>query len=429
MKKLPFVLFLIACRFFSFAQEAITLDKAIQNGALYLIGRLPADSKVVILNFQSEHPKLSDYIIEELTTNMVNDKNSSLVVVDRQNLELLQQEMVFQMSGEVDDETAQAIGKKLGAQTIISGSIVPLGDDYRLRIRAIEVQTARIAGSQNTTIVMDLILAALTGTPYTPRPSTRPGASVITQAQPEPEKPAESRPLDPVEAEPDAVASAIRTRAEQAAPKPTPPPKDKDAWKRKALYIGGRVAYSDHSYTLFDDGGSPTVGGHGLGDFGWNKLDYTGYLSFQFVQALALQVEFSYVTDTVSVTYSSPEYRKDYTSSSLMIPVLLKLTLWPGYFLIQGYGGAYYSLPLEKLSYKEGTHSDTFTISPSIGWTAGGSLGVKLGFGVFYVDARVGDALGYTKINGDDRDVRTYKRFFASYSVGFEFGLITRKKR
>jgi TolB-like protein len=160
-----------------YAQEASTLDEALKNSSGYLVGRVPAGSKVVILNFQSNYIALTNYIIDELTTYLVNDGTAT--VVDRQNLELLRQEMNFQLSGEVSDESAQAIGRKLGAQTIISGSIAPLGDVYRLRVRAIEVETAAIQGIQNENVLLDATLAALTNTKY-----KGPGLS----ASPKPEK-------------------------------------------------------------------------------------------------------------------------------------------------------------------------------------------------------------------------------------------------
>ncbi|MDR2718338.1 MAG: CIA30 family protein [Treponema sp.] len=74
--------------------------------------------------------------------------------------------MDFQLSGEVSDETVQSIGKKLGAQTIISGAITAIGNAYRLRIRAISVETAQILGMQNVDVAQDSRLAALTGTAY-----------------------------------------------------------------------------------------------------------------------------------------------------------------------------------------------------------------------------------------------------------------------
>jgi hypothetical protein len=89
----------------------------------YLAGRLPQGDKVVVLNFSASSKELSDYVIEELTAYIVNDGN--LMVVDRRKLELLQQELDFQMSGEVNKDTTQEIGRKLGAQTIISSSISP----------------------------------------------------------------------------------------------------------------------------------------------------------------------------------------------------------------------------------------------------------------------------------------------------------------
>jgi hypothetical protein len=90
---------------------------------------------------------------------MVND--GKLIVVDRQNLELIQQEMRFQLSGEVSDETAQEIGRKLGAQYIISGSMTSLGNMYRMRVQAISVETAQIMGMLNSNVAPDQTLTFL----------------------------------------------------------------------------------------------------------------------------------------------------------------------------------------------------------------------------------------------------------------------------
>ncbi|MDR0455985.1 MAG: CsgG/HfaB family protein [Treponema sp.] len=165
MKKRMF-LCIFACflPMFAFTQTAVTIDAALNNSTSYLSGRIPAKTKVVVLNFSSNWPQLSEYIIEELIGYIVNE--GSLTVVDRQNLETIRKEMDFQLSGEVSDETAQSIGKKLGAQTIISGAITAIGNAYRLRIRAISVETAQILGMQNVDVAQDSRLAALTGTAY-----------------------------------------------------------------------------------------------------------------------------------------------------------------------------------------------------------------------------------------------------------------------
>jgi len=155
------VYFLVSVLAFS---QAVPLDKALENSVTYLNGKIRAKTKVAVLNFTSDWPKLSDYIIEELVGYIVNE--GTLLVVDRMNLEAIRREMDFQLSGEVSDETAQSIGKKLGAQTIVSGSITAIGNAYRLRIRAISVETAQILGMQNIDVTQDSRLAALTGTTY-----------------------------------------------------------------------------------------------------------------------------------------------------------------------------------------------------------------------------------------------------------------------
>jgi WD40 repeat protein/TolB-like protein len=165
------------------------LDAVIRMASDYLNEKLPGGIKLVFLNFQSEWPDLSKYVIDGLIENTVND--GVFRAVDRENLALIQQEMDFQLSGEVSDESAQAIGKKLGAQTIVSGAISQIGDSYRLRVRAIGVETAEIQGQFNRDIIASARLAALIADRRSPLPqasypagngaasSDRPAASVL----------------------------------------------------------------------------------------------------------------------------------------------------------------------------------------------------------------------------------------------------------
>jgi TolB-like protein len=122
-------------------EDTVTLNRGIENTMSYLVDRLAPGTKVAILNFSAD-PAISNYVIEELTAFLVNDRH--LIIVDRNELVLLQNEMNFQLSGEVSDESAQSIGKKLGAQTVISGSLITLGNRWRMRVKALEVESARI---------------------------------------------------------------------------------------------------------------------------------------------------------------------------------------------------------------------------------------------------------------------------------------------
>jgi TolB-like protein len=140
--------------------QPVTLDNAI-NGAVDQLSRsLNRGSMIAVLSMRADSPRMESYLIEEITSAIV--KQKLFTVVDRLQLDLIQQEMNLQMSGEVSDESARAIGTKLGAQVIITGSFATLGDYHRFRMRAIEVETAAIldiysANVRNDSLVMSLM--------------------------------------------------------------------------------------------------------------------------------------------------------------------------------------------------------------------------------------------------------------------------------
>jgi TolB-like protein len=152
-----FMLILFSCA--STPPASDDLDIAIRDASDYLNDNIPKGNKIVILNIQSDYTNLSDYIIDELIANAVKDKVFS--VVDRAQLEQIRMELKFQWSGEVDDKSALEIGKFLGAQTIVSGAVSELGDRYRMRLRALNVQTAQVQGQYNRNITAGKTIADL----------------------------------------------------------------------------------------------------------------------------------------------------------------------------------------------------------------------------------------------------------------------------
>jgi TolB-like protein len=139
--------------------KADELDLAIRDASDYLNENIPQKSKIVILNVQSDSAALSDYIIDELIANAVNDH--IFQVVDRQQLDLIRKEQNFQWSGEVDDKLALEVGKFFGAQTIVSGKVTKIAERYRFTIRALNVQTAQVQGQNNFNIPASKTIIAL----------------------------------------------------------------------------------------------------------------------------------------------------------------------------------------------------------------------------------------------------------------------------
>lgn len=145
----------------SFSQsKGVTIDNALTQAAEKFSSSLKNKTTVAILGISSSYNELSEYMLGELTTDIVQLRK--LQVVTRANLDVIKKEMNFQLSGEVSDETMQQLGAKTGAQTVISGSFKPLGTLYVLDIQAFDVTTATIQDTYRVNVVSDETLELLT---------------------------------------------------------------------------------------------------------------------------------------------------------------------------------------------------------------------------------------------------------------------------
>jgi hypothetical protein len=161
MKKLSVWGFLLFCSFFAYTQETMVLDTAIMDSVDFFSSKLPSGSTIAVTNLEAETKELSDFIIQELLVAFANTGN--LRVVERSRLEILESELNFNMTGSVSDDTAQSIGRMIGAQILFSGSISPYRDMYRMRVQAIVVETAEIIGTRTVNIKYDPTLTGLLG--------------------------------------------------------------------------------------------------------------------------------------------------------------------------------------------------------------------------------------------------------------------------
>lgn len=162
MKKIIFTLmFSLIGVAVSFSQaKGVTIDNALKQAAEKFSSSLKNKTTVAILGISSSYNELSEYMLGELTTDIVQLRK--LQVVTRANLDVIKKEMNFQLSGEVSDETMQQLGAKTGAQTVISGTFKPLGTLYILDIQAFDVTTATIQDTYRANVVSDETLELLT---------------------------------------------------------------------------------------------------------------------------------------------------------------------------------------------------------------------------------------------------------------------------
>jgi len=119
--------------------DGLTLQNAIEQSAVKTSAELPGGSRVAVVAFESPNGDLSEFIMEEFNGAL---HDLGILVVDRKNLAYVFQELNFQISGNVSEETARSIGKFLGADIVITGQLTSFGDSYRYRTNAINVETA-----------------------------------------------------------------------------------------------------------------------------------------------------------------------------------------------------------------------------------------------------------------------------------------------
>lgn len=117
------------------------VEMAMNNAAEVVMDSLSKNLKLAIVNVSSNDKELSEFVANELEYILV---NSHFTVVDRSELNRIRSEQNFQLSGDVDDKTIVSIGKFAGADVVITGAVTGTGETRRLRLRALNTQTAQV---------------------------------------------------------------------------------------------------------------------------------------------------------------------------------------------------------------------------------------------------------------------------------------------
>jgi TolB-like protein len=143
----PVILFFVSIEVFA---QNVSLDQALQSSARAIETRLPKGAKTAVLTFTSASQAFSDYVIDEIATAISASRN--IQVIDRQNTDAIRKEFNIQFSGDVSDDEVRSVGHQLGAQYVITGSLVDIGNAYRFRVAAINIETAVREGSSSLNI-------------------------------------------------------------------------------------------------------------------------------------------------------------------------------------------------------------------------------------------------------------------------------------
>ena len=103
-------------------------------------------SKVAVADFTDLHSvvhELGRFISEEVSTNLVLSA-SGFSVIDRNHLRTILKEQKLSMSGLMDPENQKKLGKILGVDALVLGSITPFGESYRVTFKVVATDTAQV---------------------------------------------------------------------------------------------------------------------------------------------------------------------------------------------------------------------------------------------------------------------------------------------
>jgi len=150
------------------------MDDATRHVVQGLSGRIPADSRIAVVSIQSDTVAMSEFLIDRVIDAFLDSGGLTVVSRAAATLDLVHAELWFQTSEEVDERTAQSMGRILGVQYIVTGALEGrrrnilrgrFSGYYRLRARVIDVETAVYVATAFSYVRADRHLSSLLDAP------------------------------------------------------------------------------------------------------------------------------------------------------------------------------------------------------------------------------------------------------------------------
>ncbi len=146
LKSIYTLLILVMGLFFS--SQVFGYEREIKDLSEKIAVKIDESGKksVAIVDFtdlQGSVTELGRFIAEELSVELMNNVKK-IEIIDRNHLKSILKEHKFSMSGLVDPTTIKKVGKIVGVDAIITGSVTPFGDNIRVTCKVISTDTARV---------------------------------------------------------------------------------------------------------------------------------------------------------------------------------------------------------------------------------------------------------------------------------------------
>lgn len=88
--------------------------------------------------------ELSNFLVDELVLSLFNVPDADVQIIERSQLGRIFAELELSMSGAIDANTTQELGRIHGVDTLLVGSLTTIGDDLRINARLIDTESGRV---------------------------------------------------------------------------------------------------------------------------------------------------------------------------------------------------------------------------------------------------------------------------------------------
>lgn len=197
------------------------------------------------------------------------------------------------------------------------------------------------------------------------------------------------------------------------------------SWKNKWLYMGLRAGFSPRLYVMPEEQAKTDNITRFTFDVGlraevqlFPSLEQGKTFSFGLQTGLDFTMdsaEFSYYDSAAGGSGAILNQGK-LNTLSISVPLLAKFNIKPGQFVLGPYGGVYFVQPLSR-----------YKLTFPLGYTGGFNIGYKIGAtGALFFDFRFSGDIGKTIIPENNI---AYNRYQFIFSMGFEWGFLTKKRK
>lgn len=154
------------------AQSQSSVEDGIRQLAQQIVERSASADKTTIAISAFPHvddtcSELSNYLADELVLNLFSVPGNTLSIVERSQLDRIFSEIQLSMTGVVDINTTQELGRIAGVDTLLVGSITDIGDELRINARMLDTETAQVFSAAAVNIPRTSTVEQLFGRPST----------------------------------------------------------------------------------------------------------------------------------------------------------------------------------------------------------------------------------------------------------------------